>query len=125
MIRTGCALTGILAGLILAACTGGPEYKGDLRDITDVPRTVVEREQRLLEERVNGWARGLDSLQRDNKVRQPIEDNRTSNVAGWVDSGRWVLAMFEAKLAGGPATVSFTRKEWGAAEDVYCRLVRE
>ena len=115
----------VLAGVVCLSCASGHNYQGDIRDITDVSRSVIERERRLLEDRVNGWARSLDALQRDEKVRQPIEDNRTSSYAGWIDSGRSVLSMFDAKLSGNPSTVSFTRQEWGRAESVYCRLVRE
>lgn len=118
------AVLGIMLACAAAACSSY-EYKGDIRDITDVGRPVIERERKLLEERVNGWARSMDRLQKDEKIRQPIEDNRTGSFAGDIDSGRAVLQMLDAKLAGGAPKASFTREEWGRAEAVYCRLLRE
>jgi len=126
-MMNGKALTAMvlgLAALVLAGCNAY-EYKGDIRDITDVSRSVVERERKLLEERINGWARDMDRVQRNEKVGQPLEDNRTASYAGYIDCGYIVLRLFDARLAGGAPTVTFTREEWGRAESVYCRLQRE
>ena len=108
--------------LLLAGCTA-KEYKGDIRYITNVPRRIVEREIRLLKERINTWARQVSHSDLVNDTaKKPYHNDQGIALRMRISSGRSVLRMLADKLRYSGSKIDFTRKEWGRASRVYCTL---
>lgn len=110
-----------MAVLLMACATA--EYKGDIRYITDVPRHIVEREVRLLTDRLNSWARQVDSSDLQQGTRsEPYHNDQGMAIRIKITAGKRVLTLLKDKLAASGPTIDFTRKEWGRAADAHCRL---
>lgn len=108
--------------LFLAGCATG-EYKGEIAYITNVPRRIVEREVGFLTDRINSWARQVDhSDNMQGTADKPWQNDEGFSIRHRITLGKRVLAMLGDKLRYGGSTIDFTRKEWGRAARVYCRL---
>lgn len=117
-----------LALILYATGCAPPLYKGDMSNITNVPRALVEREKQLLEKRMNSWARQIAQQRREahnpEKDSTPWSSDWEFKLRSQLQEAQWVDAMLERKLKTSGKIVDFTRQEWGRAEGVYCRLKR-
>ncbi len=93
-----------LFALLLVRCAS-PEYKGDMAYITNVPCRIIEREARLLKERINRWARQVDYSDRtEGTTENPYKNDQGVAIRLRISSARRVLRMLRIKLKSAGAT---------------------
>jgi hypothetical protein len=113
----------VMAALVLQGSCGY-FYRLDTEE-QSLPREVVNREHRLLQERIRLWEEAISAIYQ--RTNDPLAANRqAAEYRRRITRSRAVLSMLEEKLEtpGAREDISFTRSQWRWAYQVGCREYR-